>query len=82
MYTCERCSTQLRTRQGLAGHTRFRHGGRVGNVREPKTTREKQMYEVIQLMAAAHEKMVEEIGHLAVQMTVIAAAVRRLENRL
>ena len=40
------------------------------------------MYEVIQLMAAAHEKMVEEIGHLAVQMTVIAAAVRRLENRL
>jgi len=76
MYHCDTCGSQVKTRAGLSGHKRFRHGqSTLANIREPGVTQAVGRDKVIALMA-------ETVVSMAQDLTVIKTQLEQIKQRL
>jgi len=80
MYRCDTCGSQVKTRNGLAGHKRFRHGvSTLANIREPGTTqreeRERAEYEMMKFTA-------EKLSNIELIVMVLKRDMEQIKQRL
>ena len=80
-YQCDTCDTVVRTRQGLQGHKRFRHGEQIGNVRASRNREieaHENMIALMRLMTVDQLRMSNTLGKMRDSLMKIETRLRRL----